>query len=369
MRLQNNARLGVLVGVGALALAACSLYLLDDSPDVMTPDVERPADQARPSVSNRSEPVPPVSVSSDGKGEFTPEVSNDMKRPHPVFSHKEYLNAATNEADALGALYSFTKDPKYLSSLKEKALTDPKAALLYAILSYSPDNPDQGWGERLSVLRAAHKNAPNDVPLTAALAGIEAKMGNHQDALTLLNTIKNTSAIRNASLERQKAVRELMLLNGTDVAEAWKQASSKEGDNLLAFCTMVGPLVKSIKGISQLPLDVQIEKTSAVVALAHALNPDDDAFGLSDIVSLNLEKEALRRLPSSVAYGDDGKTVGVRLAEIENIYKRADYLRTHVYPVLGSGRPGVLQGFLERREQYGAAEAVAWLEKLIAAGK
>ena len=194
---------------------------------------------------------------------------NGRRQISPDLAEK-YLSAASGKADALGALYFYTKDPAYLAAIKDRLALEPQAGVLLSIISYYEKGTPE---DRAKILRQAHATFPGEAILTACLAGTEASLGNQSGALGLLGEIKDLSGLKAKSLEREQTFRDLLLLGGTNTAEAWKNAASREGENLFGISAIVSSLSKSVNEISRLPVESRIEAACNVVALARALDP------------------------------------------------------------------------------------------------
>jgi hypothetical protein len=284
----------------------------------------------------------------------------------------QFLNLAAHSSYSIAAVYQHTKDAKYRIALEKRLLLDPQAGVLLAIACF---NEDQSLGDRdkalkrIGLLRQAHGAFPNDVILAGMLAGTEAELGQHIAALSLLGDNAAGSSVRESSVARQQAVRDLMLKGGLDAQTAWIASAIKENENLFAISAIVNSLVKSSAKIPDLPLDAQVEAASRIVALARALNPYEDTAELNAAVALSLEAVALKRMPSEMEYGEAGETVMERLAYIRNANADGLKKRKTMDSLFRSVDDAVLQGFFQRREQFGNPVAVEWIQNQAARRK
>jgi hypothetical protein len=132
---------------------------------------------------------------------------------------------------------------------------------------------------------------------------------------------------------------------------------------------MINPLAASITTLQGYPIDTQVEIVSRIATLGRALNPYNDVSGINSVVARSLEEMALMKVPPKTEYGDAGVTVGDRLAAIETARRRDRALQKRLEALLRTADPATVQGFLQRREQFGHPVAVQWMEQQMAGGK
>lgn len=280
-------------------------------------------------------------------------------------SVESFIRAATNKSDALGALYLSTGNRIFLDELRERAVTDPEAAIFLVIISKRNGESDR---ERLSILKAAHERFPENGVLTACLIGIDAKVGDPGEVRTLLADFKDVSGFSDSSAQREQEIRDLLIQGGMSTMDAWKVADREEGDNIFALTTVSGLNLQSKLNtiLTGLTSEASASVISGVVAFAEALNPAHDVLPANALVATNLERSALLNLPSDTSYGDSGKTVADRISEIDAAISEGNALRNKVYAFYETAPPEVVQSFLERRKEFGELAAVRWLGQIAA---
>lgn len=287
---------------------------------------------------------------------------------------KAFIEKTDSSTPAVAALYHYTKDSVYRAELEKRLLVDPDASIFLAVHDYIEsqrrgEDSREAASRRLALLQKAHAAFPNHEILAGMLAGTHAALGKHAEALSLLSDNRISQSLRDGAVARQEAMRVLMVAGGLDEQRAWIASSLAEADHEFAISSMINFLTGSTKTLQEYSIDAQVELVSRIASLARALNPNYDVSGTNAVVARSLETMALRAMPSETEYGNSGATVAERLAEIKEESRRDRQLQIQLESLLRTADPATVQGFLQRREQFGHPVAVQWMQQQIAKGK
>ena len=285
----------------------------------------------------------------------------------PKLSPQQFLELASNKSVALSALYSYYHDVAYLNDLKKRVTIEPEAAIFLVIESRMQMRPAS---ETIDYLRQAAKAFPKDFLILAFLAGAEAKLGNYATAQEILMTIPDSEGSGSGSAEREASLREVMLASGMDAEWSWTKAARKELQVDFSATAQVLALMNLVNHVGKNgALEEKINFASDLIGVARKLNPESSIIDSRGQVARSLEYGALRILPKDTPYGDDGKTSGQRMAEIEKSQIEDDYVDNEVRPYLYTEKPGVLVKFLQIRAETGNDAALAWAKQQMSLAK
>lgn len=274
---------------------------------------------------------------------------------------REFLAANKDSPSALLAVWFLTGDEAAASKLVALAESDPKACA--DLTSFNDGQLSDK--QLLSTISACLAKNPEDVGLNVLFAAYNAKNGNSADAIEALKRLKGMGKTDLGEIARGRSMRELFLLSGFPLQEAWfhtRIAEGQMGDELAT--TLYGinkPVIIAMKTSDE---NGKIELATNIVEFATRLWDGHQPFTGSDLRMSMLEKMALKNLPADVEYGDSGLKVADRITELEGMVGKMNYLGNEIMPFLQASDEITVGNFLRRYETDGVKKAVEWLEEI-----
>jgi hypothetical protein len=317
---------------------------------------------ASPASPHRSTPATAPDLSKSGG-----ESIGVIARGTPLTA-KQYLDAAPNKSLALFALWRLYGGTEYFNALKERVTLDPQAAVLVAIeLRRQKREP----ADYVEDLRKGAEAFPGDVMLGFSLAGTEAALGNHESALAGLRRIADAGEGDFGAADRQRAMRDWLIANGTPENAAWKIAARNEEATQFAMAAIIQSNNAAIRHVTAVGTpEARLQLASDIFSLADRLNPTEDIFEDQNRSMRALELTALNMFPPNTAYGDKGQTTAQRIAEIRQDFGRQDhFIDSQLQPFLKTASPDIYMEFQQRRERQGLSAAFAWVQQKLAPPK